>query len=199
MVVVKKNPGISGSPRFFFFFWPSGLQTQGTRSWLLMKKKKFKFQTTFTLEELTAVPCEWGSLQGPLLDGGDFGQLACQELEKPCWCGVGAKDVCRAGFEERILATWQVWKSSLGPRGVLRLCVSGAGLHKAGLSDLGGLGLEGSWQVRGTHLLVTRMDTWGGCLFFPAPSLEAFEHTQPTVGPFCRLAGRAQQSLALKG
>ncbi|KAJ8286437.1 hypothetical protein GJAV_G00039250 [Gymnothorax javanicus] len=41
---------------------------------LLMKKKRFKFQTTFTLEELTAVPFVNGVLfcKIRLLDGGDF-------------------------------------------------------------------------------------------------------------------------------
>lgn len=44
----------------------------------LMKKKKFKFQTTFTLEELTAVPFVNGVLfcKVRLLDGGDFVSLS---------------------------------------------------------------------------------------------------------------------------
>nr|XP_060613762.1 early estrogen-induced gene 1 protein [Anolis sagrei ordinatus] len=44
----------------------------------LMKKKKFKFQTSFTLEELTAVPFVNGVLfcKIRLLDGGDFATLS---------------------------------------------------------------------------------------------------------------------------
>lgn len=44
----------------------------------LMKKKKFKFQTSFTLEELTAVPFVNGVLfcKIRLLDGGDFASLS---------------------------------------------------------------------------------------------------------------------------
>uniref|UniRef100_A0A8C9JB89 Estrogen-induced osteoclastosis regulator 1 n=1 Tax=Panthera tigris altaica TaxID=74533 RepID=A0A8C9JB89_PANTA len=47
----------------------------------LMKKKKFKFQTTFTLEELTAVPFVNGVLfcKVRLLDGGDFVSLSSRE------------------------------------------------------------------------------------------------------------------------
>ncbi|XP_034783497.2 early estrogen-induced gene 1 protein-like isoform X2 [Acipenser ruthenus] len=47
----------------------------------LMKKKKFKFQTTFTLEELTAVPFVNGVLfcKVRLLDGGDFTTLSSRE------------------------------------------------------------------------------------------------------------------------
>ncbi|MBN3277498.1 F102A protein, partial [Polyodon spathula] len=47
----------------------------------LMKKKKFKFQTSFTLEELTAVPFVNGVLfcKIRLLDGGDFTTLSSRE------------------------------------------------------------------------------------------------------------------------
>lgn len=46
--------------------------------------------------------------------------------------------------------------------------MSGAGLHKAGLSDLGGLGLREAGRVRGTHLLVTRWIPGAGvCSFSP--------------------------------
>ncbi|XP_034765000.2 early estrogen-induced gene 1 protein isoform X2 [Acipenser ruthenus] len=47
----------------------------------LMKKKRFKFQTTFTLEELTAVPFVNGVLfcKVRLLDGGDFTTLSSRE------------------------------------------------------------------------------------------------------------------------
>lgn len=47
----------------------------------LMKKKKFKFQTTFTLEELTAVPFVNGVLfcKIRLLDGGEFTTLSSRE------------------------------------------------------------------------------------------------------------------------
>ncbi|KAH1164837.1 hypothetical protein KIL84_006146 [Mauremys mutica] len=51
----------------------------------LMKKKKFKFQTSFTLEELTAVPFVNGVLfcKIRLLDGGDFASLS-SSLEESC-------------------------------------------------------------------------------------------------------------------
>ncbi|GCB85322.1 hypothetical protein scyTo_0025976, partial [Scyliorhinus torazame] len=44
----------------------------------IMKKKKFKFQTLFSLEELAAVPFVNGVLfcKIRLLDGGDFTQLS---------------------------------------------------------------------------------------------------------------------------
>uniref|UniRef100_G1S6X2 Estrogen-induced osteoclastosis regulator 1 n=1 Tax=Nomascus leucogenys TaxID=61853 RepID=G1S6X2_NOMLE len=53
----------------------------------LMKKKKFKFQTTFTLEELTAVPFVNGVLfcKVRLLDGGDFVSLSSrEEVQENC-------------------------------------------------------------------------------------------------------------------
>ncbi|XP_036606350.1 protein FAM102A [Trichosurus vulpecula] len=53
----------------------------------LMKKKKFKFQTTFTLEELTAVPFVNGVLfcKIRLLDGGDFASLSSrEEVQENC-------------------------------------------------------------------------------------------------------------------
>lgn len=48
--------------------------------------------------------------------------------------------------------------------------MSGADLHKAGLSDLGGLGLR-DWQGAGHPPAGDQMDTWlgGGCLFFEPP------------------------------
>ncbi|KAK2535460.1 Fam102a [Columba guinea] len=48
----------------------------------LMKKKKFKFQTSFTLEELTAVPFVNGVLfcKIRLLDGGDFASLSTRKF-----------------------------------------------------------------------------------------------------------------------
>lgn len=51
----------------------STFQQLGTMSFL-MKKKKFKFQVHFTLEELTAVPIVNGVLfcKIRLIDGGDF-------------------------------------------------------------------------------------------------------------------------------
>lgn len=53
----------------------------------LMKKKKFKFQTHFTLEELTAVPFVNGMLfcKIRLLDGGDFAiSSSRQEVQENC-------------------------------------------------------------------------------------------------------------------
>ncbi|KAJ8260989.1 hypothetical protein COCON_G00167120 [Conger conger] len=53
----------------------------------LMKKKKFKFQTTFTLEELTAVPFVNGVLfcKIRLLDGGDFrASSSREEVQENC-------------------------------------------------------------------------------------------------------------------
>ncbi|XP_067327872.1 early estrogen-induced gene 1 protein isoform X2 [Anolis sagrei] len=53
----------------------------------LMKKKKFKFQTSFTLEELTAVPFVNGVLfcKVRLLDGGDFATLSSrEEVQENC-------------------------------------------------------------------------------------------------------------------
>lgn len=50
----------------------------------LMKKKKFKFQVHFTLEELTAVPFVNGVLfcKIRLMDGGDFAILSSRYLEQ---------------------------------------------------------------------------------------------------------------------
>lgn len=79
MVVGKRTLGISGSPCFFFFFLAFGSSDSGNSLMaFLMKKKKFKFQTTFTLEELTAVPFVNGVLfcKVRLLDGGDFVSLS---------------------------------------------------------------------------------------------------------------------------
>lgn len=55
----------------------STLQHLGTMAFL-MKKKKFKFQVHFTLEELTAVPFVNGVLfcKIRLIDGGDFAILS---------------------------------------------------------------------------------------------------------------------------
>ncbi|KAM4662211.1 early estrogen-induced gene 1 protein isoform 1-T2 [Discoglossus pictus] len=53
----------------------------------LTKKKKFKFQTSFTLEELTAVPFVNGVLfcKVRLLDGGDFVSLSSrEEVQENC-------------------------------------------------------------------------------------------------------------------
>ncbi|XP_069039556.1 early estrogen-induced gene 1 protein isoform X2 [Lepisosteus oculatus] len=53
----------------------------------LMKKKKFKFQTNFTLEELTAVPFVNGMLfcKIRLLDGGDFATSSSrEEVQENC-------------------------------------------------------------------------------------------------------------------
>ncbi|KAF2986627.1 hypothetical protein EK904_002038 [Melospiza melodia maxima] len=48
-------------------------------------KKKFKFQTSFTLEELTAVPFVNGVLfcKIRLLDGGDFASLSSRGTMQP--------------------------------------------------------------------------------------------------------------------
>lgn len=82
----------------------------------LMKKKKFKFQTTFTLlEELTAVPFVNGVLFCKVRPAAGWWGL-CQLVVKVgahslAGVRVGERCVQRAGFEERIsLATWQVWK-----------------------------------------------------------------------------------------
>ncbi|XP_004561948.3 early estrogen-induced gene 1 protein [Maylandia zebra] len=58
----------------------STLQQLGTMAFL-MKKKKFKFQVHFTLEELTAVPFVNGVLfcKIRLVDGGDFAILSSRE------------------------------------------------------------------------------------------------------------------------
>nr|XP_046231394.1 protein FAM102A [Scatophagus argus] len=64
----------------------SALQQLGTMSFL-MKKKKFKFQVHFTLEELTAVPFVNGVLfcKIRLIDGGDFATLSSrEEVEQNC-------------------------------------------------------------------------------------------------------------------
>lgn len=63
----------------------STLQQLGTMSFL-MKKKKFKFQVYFTLEELAAVPFVNGVLfcKIRLMDGGDFSTLSSRYLiEQP--------------------------------------------------------------------------------------------------------------------
>lgn len=70
----------------------------------------------------------------------------------------------------------------------------GAGLHKAGLSDLGGLGprkLAGCRHPSAGEL----PDTWGS--IFSALLLGPYP--QPAVSPFCRLAQRAQRGLCLEG
>uniref|UniRef100_A0A3Q1I8Z7 C2 NT-type domain-containing protein n=1 Tax=Anabas testudineus TaxID=64144 RepID=A0A3Q1I8Z7_ANATE len=64
----------------------STLQQLGTMSFL-MKKKKFKFQVHFTLEELTAVPFVNGVLfcKIRLIDGGDFAILSSrEEVQQNC-------------------------------------------------------------------------------------------------------------------
>ncbi|CAJ1071037.1 protein FAM102A [Xyrichtys novacula] len=64
----------------------SSLQQLGTMSFL-MKKKKFKFQVSFTLEELTAVPFVNGVLfcKIRLMDGGDFSNLSSrEEVQQNC-------------------------------------------------------------------------------------------------------------------
>ncbi|XP_051794219.1 protein FAM102A-like [Acanthochromis polyacanthus] len=64
----------------------STLQQLGTMSFL-MKKKKFKFQVHFTLEELTAVPFVNGMLfcKIRLIDGGDFAILSSrEEVQQNC-------------------------------------------------------------------------------------------------------------------
>ncbi|XP_041825503.1 protein FAM102A-like [Melanotaenia boesemani] len=64
----------------------SSLQQIGTMAFL-MKKKKFKFQVHFTLEELTAVPFVNGVLfcKIRLVDGGDFSILSSrEEVQQNC-------------------------------------------------------------------------------------------------------------------
>ncbi|KAM3599600.1 uncharacterized protein V6R79_008332 [Siganus canaliculatus] len=64
----------------------STLQQLGTMSFL-MKKKKFKFQVHFTLEELTAVPFVNGVLfcKIRLIDGGDFAVTSSrEEVQQNC-------------------------------------------------------------------------------------------------------------------
>uniref|UniRef100_UPI0037E8A9F8 early estrogen-induced gene 1 protein-like n=1 Tax=Semicossyphus pulcher TaxID=241346 RepID=UPI0037E8A9F8 len=64
----------------------STLQQLGTMSFLV-KKKKFKFQVYFTLEELTAVPFVNGVLfcKIRLMDGGDFATLSSrEEVQQNC-------------------------------------------------------------------------------------------------------------------
>ncbi|XP_029300394.1 protein FAM102A-like isoform X2 [Cottoperca gobio] len=64
----------------------SALQQLGTMSFLI-KKKKFKFQVQFTLEELTAVPFVNGVLfcKIRLIDGGDFATLSSrEEVQQNC-------------------------------------------------------------------------------------------------------------------
>ncbi|XP_034566278.1 protein FAM102A [Notolabrus celidotus] len=64
----------------------STLQQLGTMSFL-MKKKKFKFQVNFTLEELTAVPFVNGVLfcKIRLMEGGDFTTLSSrEEVQQNC-------------------------------------------------------------------------------------------------------------------
>lgn len=66
----------------------------------------------------------------------------------------------------------------------------GAGLHKAGLNDLGGLGLRklagcrhpSAGDLPGICGSILSASSWG-----------------PQVGPFCRLAQRAQRGLCLEG
>nr|XP_016854584.1 PREDICTED: protein FAM102A [Anolis carolinensis] len=56
-------------------------------AFMMVKKKKFKFQTSFTLEELTAVPFVNGVLfcKVRLLDGGDFATLSSrEEVQENC-------------------------------------------------------------------------------------------------------------------
>ncbi|XP_041667272.1 family with sequence similarity 102 member Ab [Cheilinus undulatus] len=64
----------------------STLQQLGSMTFL-MKKKKFKFQVSFTLEELTAVPFVNGVLfcKIRLMDGGDFAILSSrEEVQQNC-------------------------------------------------------------------------------------------------------------------
>lgn len=72
----ERNPGDFWLPPFFLAFGAS--DSGNSLMAFLMKKKKFKFQTTFTLEELTAVPFVNGVLfcKVRLLDGGDFVSLS---------------------------------------------------------------------------------------------------------------------------
>lgn len=72
----ERNPGDFWLPPLFLAFGAS--DSGNSLMAFLMKKKKFKFQTTFTLEELTAVPFVNGVLfcKVRLLDGGDFVSLS---------------------------------------------------------------------------------------------------------------------------
>nr|XP_008518178.1 PREDICTED: protein FAM102A isoform X2 [Equus przewalskii] len=81
----ERNPGDFWLPPFFLAFGAS--DSGNSLMAFLMKKKKFKFQTTFTLEELTAVPFVNGVLfcKVRLLDGGDFVSLSSrEEVQENC-------------------------------------------------------------------------------------------------------------------
>uniref|UniRef100_I3M1I6 Estrogen-induced osteoclastosis regulator 1 n=1 Tax=Ictidomys tridecemlineatus TaxID=43179 RepID=I3M1I6_ICTTR len=92
----------------------------------LMKKKKFKFQTTFTLEELTAVPFVNGVLfcKVRLLDGGDFVSLSSrEEVQENC-----------VRWRKRFTF---VCKMSANPAtGLLDPCVFRVSVRKLGFADL---------------------------------------------------------------
>ncbi|XP_015681044.2 protein FAM102A-like [Protobothrops mucrosquamatus] len=92
----------------------------------LMKKKKFKFQISFTLEELTAVPFVNGMLfcKIRLLDGGDFVTLSSrEEVQENC-------------------VRWKkkfpfICKMSANPTtGLLDPCICRVSVRKLGFTDL---------------------------------------------------------------
>ncbi|XP_058158844.1 early estrogen-induced gene 1 protein [Dasypus novemcinctus] len=85
----ERNPGdFCTPPHFLRYFLAFGASDSGNSPMaFLMKKKKFKFQTTLTLEELTAVPFMNGVLfcKVRLLDGGDFVSLSSrEEVQENC-------------------------------------------------------------------------------------------------------------------
>lgn len=69
--------------------------------------------------------------------------------------------------------------------------MSGAGLHKAGLSELGGLGLRKLAGCRSPPSAGDQLDSWR----FILSALLGVLHT----GPFLRFAQRAHQGLCLEG
>uniref|UniRef100_A0A3Q3MYI7 Estrogen-induced osteoclastogenesis regulator 1b n=1 Tax=Labrus bergylta TaxID=56723 RepID=A0A3Q3MYI7_9LABR len=104
----------------------------------LMKKKKFKFQVYFTLEELTAVPFVNGVLfcKIRLMDGGDFAILSSrEEVQQNCvrW---------RKKFSF-------ICKMSANPiSGVLDPCICRVSVRKLGFADLNMAEFAGSGSVR---------------------------------------------------
>ncbi|XP_020495748.1 protein FAM102A [Labrus bergylta] len=125
----------------------STLQQLGTMSFL-MKKKKFKFQVYFTLEELTAVPFVNGVLfcKIRLMDGGDFAILSSrEEVQQNCvrWrkkfsfiCKMSANPI--SGVLDPCICRVSVRKELKG----------GKTFSKLGFADLNMAEFAGSGSVR---------------------------------------------------
>lgn len=91
------------------------------------------------------------------------------------------------------------WKRPCGPGKFWGLCVSGAGLHKAGLSDLGGLGLR-SWRGARRPSAGDQLDRWGFILSAPSwgPTRRPLPQTC-TKSPRGFVPGRAEAGSSIPG